>query len=171
MIASTAGDDLQAKRIQRKINEHQKALREFSKDNDLVYDTKRATVEGYRKISTSDLKKLETNAIIKEIEEGKYPLTINPEKQNRHIIGTKEYTQGRSYLTISVKNAQQIIETKYKNGVFLFSESGRWKNKVLIVADDIIGVNVDAIETTITKSATIHFSKSGTHLVPRKDER
>lgn len=52
LFASAAGDELEAKRIQRKINEQQTAYREFSEEYDLYYDRKRATVEGYRRIST-----------------------------------------------------------------------------------------------------------------------
>ena len=51
LAASAAKDELEAKRIQRKINEQQKAYREFSAKNNLLYDTRRASVEGYRRIS------------------------------------------------------------------------------------------------------------------------
>lgn len=51
LAASAAGDELEAKRIQRKINEQQTIYRRFSEKHNLLYDTKRASVEGYRKIS------------------------------------------------------------------------------------------------------------------------
>ena len=57
IAASTAGDELEAKRLQRKINEQQTIYRRFSEKHDLLYDTKRASVEGYRRISTVDIKK------------------------------------------------------------------------------------------------------------------
>lgn len=51
LAASAAGDELEAKRIQRKINEQQTIYRRFSEKHDLLYDTQRASVEGYRRIS------------------------------------------------------------------------------------------------------------------------
>lgn len=48
---SAAGDEIGAKQVQKKINEQQKAYRQFSEKNNLLYDTKRASVEGYRRIS------------------------------------------------------------------------------------------------------------------------
>lgn len=52
LAASSAGDELEAKRIQRKINEQQTIYRNFSNKHNLLYDTQRASVEGYRRISS-----------------------------------------------------------------------------------------------------------------------
>lgn len=57
IAASAAGDELEAKRIQRKINEQQTIYRRFSEKNNLLYDTKRASVEGYKRISTKSIEK------------------------------------------------------------------------------------------------------------------
>ncbi len=54
LTASASGDELEAKRIQRKINEQQAIYRNFSNKHNLLYDTKRASVEGYRRISVKD---------------------------------------------------------------------------------------------------------------------
>lgn len=51
IAASSAGDELEAKRLQRKINEQQTIYRRFSEKHNLLYDTKRASIEGYRRIS------------------------------------------------------------------------------------------------------------------------
>lgn len=51
---SAAGDEIGAKQVQKKINEQQKAYRQFSEKNNLLYDTKRASVEGYRRISVKE---------------------------------------------------------------------------------------------------------------------
>ncbi len=51
LAASAAGDELEAKRIQKKINERQAEYRQFSAKNNLLYDTRRASVEGYRRIA------------------------------------------------------------------------------------------------------------------------
>ena len=57
LLASASGDELEAKRIQRKINEQQIAYRKFSEEHNLYYDRKRATVEGYRRISSKVVEK------------------------------------------------------------------------------------------------------------------
>lgn len=51
LVASAAGDELEAKRIQKKINEQQAEYRQFSAKNNLLYDARRASVEGYRRIA------------------------------------------------------------------------------------------------------------------------
>jgi hypothetical protein len=55
LAASASGDELEAKRIQRKINEQQTIYRRFSEKHNLLYDTRRASVESYRRISIKDL--------------------------------------------------------------------------------------------------------------------
>lgn len=109
------------------------------------------------------------SGIIKaEIEKGNIKLDINHEKQARHIKGSPEYKEGRSYLTISEEEAQDIINRKSGTGVIHISKSGQIKE--VIETDFDIGVNVNknthAEETT--NAATIHYSKTGTHLVPTK---
>ena len=52
LAASAAGDEVEAKRLQREINKQQTIYRRFSEKHGLLYDTQRASVEGYRKIST-----------------------------------------------------------------------------------------------------------------------
>lgn len=62
IAASAAGDELEAKRIQRKINEQQTIYRRFSQKHDLLYDTRRASVEGYKRIAVKNTKSpLENN--------------------------------------------------------------------------------------------------------------
>lgn len=51
LVQSAAGDELGAKQTQRKINELQAKYRKFSEKNNIAYQPKRATVEGYRRIS------------------------------------------------------------------------------------------------------------------------
>lgn len=55
LTASAAGDELEAKRIQRKINEQQIIYRRFSEKHNLLYNAKRASVEGYRRISVKPI--------------------------------------------------------------------------------------------------------------------
>ena len=114
------------------------------------------------------------SGIIKsEIEKGNIKLEINHEKQAKHIKGEPEYKEGKSYLTISEKEAQEIINQKSGAGIVVLDKNGKWKNKELINCDSQIGIDVDSNsgEDTSTDKGTIHYSKTGTHLVPRKEEK
>ncbi len=128
--------------------------------------------ENGRFTSGNGVDKSSGSGIIKnEIDKGNISLEINHEKQSRHIKGSSEYVEGRSYLIISEDEAQSIINEKSCTGIPVLDRKGNWKNKELIGCDRVIGVNVD--ETTRkeenTDKGTIHYSKSGTHLVPRKE--
>ncbi|MEG2451047.1 MAG: polymorphic toxin type 50 domain-containing protein, partial [Clostridia bacterium] len=46
---------------------------------------------------------------------------------------------------------------------------GNWTNKEKIVTEKIIGSCKDDEGEEITKAAIIHYSKNGTHIVPRKE--
>ena len=114
----------------------------------------------------------ESGIIKAEIEKGNIKLEINPEKQDRHIKDRPEYREGRSYLTISVAEAQDIINAKSGTGVLLKDKDGK-PVKERIDCGRIIGVDIDqnSGKETITDKATIHYSKTGTHLVPRKENK
>ncbi len=64
MAFSSAGNELDAVRTQRKINLKTKEYRQFCTDNGLPPQTERANVDGFRRKSTSHLKDLERSAII-----------------------------------------------------------------------------------------------------------
>ena len=133
------------------------------------------TVSGYRKVTTlRELKNVNGNDIIKkEIEKGNIKIEINPQKQARHIKGAKEYVKGKSYLVITMEQARKIINEKHGTGELVFDRKGNWKYKELIDCDMEIGVVVDlkTKEEIRTSKGTIHYSKTGTHLVPRKDSK
>ena len=95
-------------------------------------------------------------------------MKINPEKQNRHIKGTKEYINGKSYLTIDLAEAQKLVDSLHGTGIILYNKNRDWKRKELISTDRLIGVDVDeqtGLESK-TKSFTAHYSNTGTHIVP-----
>lgn len=168
---STAGDEIGAKQVQKKINELQKAYRTFSEKNNLLYDTKRASVEGYRRISVKDLQDLQNRDILKKkVESGEISLEINPEMQNRHILGTKEYVDGKSYIIISTEELQDIINSKYATGTVTVFKNGQIKETLLL--DKIIGIDKDLDGNEYkTNGIKVHYSKTRTHAVPyRKKE-
>lgn len=99
------------------------------------------------------------------IRRGDYPLTINPEKQARHMMGTA--LPGRSVITVSIKELQEIVTAQAGHGKIRFDKNGVWDGLEKIDVGKIIGYTVNRegviIETTRAK---IHYSKTGVHVVP-----
>ena len=100
------------------------------------------------------------------IRSGEYPLTINPEKQARHMSGTE--IPGRSVITIPLEELQQIVDENAGNGkIILKRDLSAWKNTEIISAGREIGYTVNQKGAIIkTNSIKIHYSKTGVHAVP-----
>lgn len=105
-----------------------------------------------------------------------YNLNININKFNKHIVGTKEYQQylaknpAPSVLYINVDEAQNMIN-KYAGNGKLIRKNGKFDNKEYIIANKEIGHVIDINNNqVITNKAYIHYSKTGTHLVPTLKE-
>lgn len=96
-----------------------------------------------------------------DISGGSDIIKIHQGKQDKHIRGTNNYVEGKSYLTVSNEEIERIIKSKSGTGK-------KVGNKEQIVADKIIGVNVNTKcgFKTLTDTAHIHSSKDGQHLVP-----
>ena len=92
---------------------------------------------------------------------------INPEKQGRHEKNSKYYVKGRSYLLSGV-DAQELVDRYHGTGQTFFANNGVWKNKEVVSTENVIGVlvNPSTGEKTFTNSFTIHYSRTGTHIVP-----
>lgn len=88
-------------------------------------------------------------------------------KQEKHIRGSNNYIEGRSYLTISSKEAQTLVNKYAGKGQISFNRKGVWDKREIVYAQENIGV---AVSTKNGKHATnafkIHYSKTGTHIVP-----
>lgn len=97
--------------------------------------------------------------------------SINVGHQNKHIKSSNGYTTGRSYNYGDAKEAQALVEKYHGTGRAVLTRKGEWTNKEMILAEDVIGVNVE-LETGIeteTRRFTIHYGKKGTHIVPAKE--
>nr|DAY56691.1 MAG TPA: minor capsid protein [Caudoviricetes sp.] len=92
--------------------------------------------------------------------------TINQGKQDKHIIGSNNYIDGKSYLTISKEKAQELINQYAGKGQLEFSDSGKWNKKEIITVKETIGVVKNKNNEIKTNSFKIHYSKTGTHIVP-----
>lgn len=99
------------------------------------------------------------------------PKTIEPGKQGKHILGHNNYIEGRSYLTISMEEAQELVNKYAGTGELFRDKSGKWRNQEVIISDKVIGVDIDNLtgEERLTKAFKIHYSNKGTHIVPKKE--
>ena len=93
-----------------------------------------------------------------------FPKTIHIGKQGKHILGHNNYQKGKSILNISTSDAQKLINQYSGKGRKIGTSRERVNLK------KVIGKYVDpktgkSYDTTV---GTIHYSKSGTHLVPEK---
>lgn len=100
------------------------------------------------------------------IKNGEYSLTVNPEKQARHMAGTA--IEGRSVITISPEELQSIITAKAGSGQIKFQKGTFvWKSQEIVDAGREIGYTVnDKGDIIKAKSLKIHYSKTGVHAVP-----
>ena len=137
IAASAAGDEIEAKRIQRKINEQQTIYRRFSEKHNLFYDRKRASIEGYRRISVkannNSFKSLQS--ISKD--------DIIPTVHRNNIVDAMKYANGNlkvdtyGYQNMSIE-AANMVNTEIKKCFTIF---GNLKNKgvlraIKVVSDD-----------------------------------
>ena len=117
LIASASGDELEAKRIQRKINEHQTAYRKFSEEHDLYYDRKRATVEGYRRISVDKPDYLRNNLPKHYKDNRSIGEIINQQSLNKII----EYAKSKDVQIGSLNNPTGGFE-RYRGNIKILEE-------------------------------------------------
>ena len=114
-----------------------------------------------------------------DIRNGVYKLEHSRNHYDKHNPSHKRYLdyvernkakgkQKPSYLTISYEEANELVRKYAGTGVLQFSSKGEWINKELIKGDKYIGVYVDQTtgEEVKTKDFKIHYSKTGTHIVP-----
>ena len=74
-------------------------------------------------------------------------------------------------MTITEKEAQDLVNKYAGTGKFKRDDNDRWTRKEFVVAERTIGVVVDpkSGNEIKTKRFSIHYSKKGTHIVPRKE--
>lgn len=101
--------------------------------------------------------------------------TIKAGQQGKHIIGHNNYTEGRSYITLSMEEAQKLIKKYAGKGIIKRDSSGKWTHKEFITADKVIGyyVPLDGSDPIPTKRFSINYAtgkNKGAHIVPAKEE-
>lgn len=93
--------------------------------------------------------------------------TIHSGKQGKHIPGHNNYKEGRSYLTITEQQAQELVNQYAGTGKIIRDRNGKYTGKERITTQEQIGVCKDLEGNEVpTKSFMIHYSKDGVHIVP-----
>lgn len=113
------------------------------------------------------------NRIVEAIASGKISLTLNPEKQNPHILGSPDYdpTKNKSYFIISIEEIQEIVNRYYGTGTVIVKSDGQIKETLILNRE--VGIDMDEQGTVsgTTNKVTIHYSKKRTHVVPCEREK
>lgn len=98
-------------------------------------------------------------------------------QQEKHIIGTLNYKDGKSYITISLDKVKELVHKYAGTGEMKFSNNtGNWTKTEKITTDEIIGVYIkkdsegNVIDKYATKSFVVKYSKKGYHIVPAGNE-
>lgn len=133
------------------------------------------------KVKDVDIKKTKDDLIQKAID-GKIEETrkyiksdecikkIHDGKQGKHIVGHNNY-DGKSYLAEGV-DPQKLVDEYHSTGDLKIKNINKnWGKKEFIMSNKVVGYDVDLVtgEITSTRYFSIHYSKSGTHIVPRKE--
>lgn len=106
--------------------------------------------------------------IEEEIRAGKISKAINKDKQLRHT--EKEHLPGRSYLYGEVDYAQKLVNELGGTGELVLSRTGEWTRKEKVQTSYVIGAHVDESgNESDTNKAMIVYSKTGSHIYPRKE--
>lgn len=113
--------------------------------------------------------KIKSTVVRDALRSGKVKKEINPSKQLRHTF--HGHTKGRSYLNGDLDFAQALVDKLSGTGEAIFDMNDRWTRRERVVDTHIIGTHVDFStgKETKTNKATIIYSRTGTHIYPRKD--
>lgn len=89
-------------------------------------------------------------------------------QQNKHIPGTNEYIDGKSYFLISFNEINEILQKYSGTGEMLLNKSGKWTHKERIYVDKFVGICYDINNNIVfTNKLTIHYKENGgAHIVP-----
>ena len=172
VAARAAGDNVQRRKSQQVINALTEKYKKVSEAADLNTEFGRMRVSGFKAMTAKQLQSVEITDILKSTKErirsDSVSKRINPEKQNRHVKTADEYTAGRSYIYGDADTAQALVNKYHGTGEPQIDKNGKWKNKEVVEIGTDIGVDIDRDtgNQTTTNRFVIHYSKTGTHIVP-----
>lgn len=126
------------------------------------------------KVANQEAEKKKKAEIRERIRSDETPKQLNSGNQNKHIVGSKGYQEGRSYIYGDLRTAQDIVNQRAGTGEIRLNDHGEWNKKEFVTLDHDIGVyiNPQSGERYSTNTVSIHYGKKGTHVVParRKDQ-
>ena len=148
---------------------------QFERYKALLGDKAPETFEAFQEVKYSDgfasLKVQYADARIQSrIKNGKVNITVLAGKQGKHIKGHNNFIEGRSYLN-AAEDVQALVNKYAGTGTLLRDASGKWAHKEVVKAEHPIGFAVSQVDGTATTTATftIHYSKNGVHIVPKRE--
>ena len=129
--------------------------------------TKRVSESGKEQTPSEKTGDMREVALIRaDIRNGAYPLTINAEKQSRHMPGGN-YIPGRSVITVTIEELQTLVNQFAGTGEILLTPKGEWKKQEIVDFGCEIGYTVNKEGKNVgTSKAKLHYSKTGVHVVP-----
>ncbi len=141
-------------------------LKSLASFQSLKYDNP----DGYAALKTAYADK----GIQKRIRSNPAYTTLKVGQQGKHILGHNNYTEGRSYLTVTMDEAQELINKYAGTGEIKRDNKGNWTHKEFVTADRVIGYLVpqDGGEPIPTKRFSISYAvgkDKGAHIVPAKE--
>ena len=106
-----------------------------------------------------------------KIRSDEQPKTIEAGKQGKHILGHNNYIDGRSYLTVTMDEAQELVDKYAGTGELRRDGKGNWKHQEIIHTPKPIGVDINPVtgEQTTVSDFKIHYSQKGVHIVPFRE--
>ncbi|MGN7167948.1 phage minor capsid protein [Paenibacillus cellulositrophicus] len=162
-----------------KVKQWQQALKNHIDANPaLRKDSSREKIQGEMSTAARNdiLKKAAQSAKIEEIRKAiqtEQPKHLHMGHQGKHIKGHNNYIEGKSYLTISTEEAQELVNRYAGTGEIRLTQRGEWNNKEIIVTNERFGVYIDQDtgEELVPDGFTIHYGKKGVHIVPYRKQR
>ncbi|WP_290457638.1 polymorphic toxin type 50 domain-containing protein [Faecalibaculum rodentium] len=94
---------------------------------------------------------------------------LNRNKQGKHIPDHPNYVEGKSRLSISMDECDEILYNEAGKGSLVFDRNGNWTKKERVITDKDIGIVISEDGSSEkTCGLMIHYSKTGAHIIPRK---
>ncbi|MBO1199938.1 hypothetical protein J3T65_11360 [Staphylococcus simiae] len=125
---------------------------------------------------SEELQQNAKNEMLEMIKDGRIKLELNHEKQNRYQKGYELFERNRKYAmesgfnqpsftTLSNKELNNLI-LKYATTGNILLLNGNFNQKEIINFGKIIGKAYISGEYIETKIGKVHYSKTGTHVIP-----
>lgn len=105
-----------------------------------------------------------------DIRSGKQSLTVISSLQERHLVDSA--TPGRSFIIGELADAQRLVDRYAGTGTFGKTKNGDFEKKETVITDMPTGMAVLKNNDIVSTSTfTIHYRKTGTHIVPKWEGR